>query len=198
MIENPRPTRAEASDVSNAILDGSDAVMLSGETAIGRFPIEAVKMMDKIICSTEEIVAPASAMVRQTIFGQRSGSYGRAVAEAAVFAAEEVGCRLIVVITQSGHMARRIAALRPRQRIIALTPSDATRRQLAVMWGVEPYFLDNCSAESDDLLLCADRALLEFRLAERGESVVVMAGRLSDVTISLSMKLHCVGDFTSG
>ena len=197
MIENPRPTRAEASDVSNAILDGTDAVMLSGETAIGHFPVETVVMMDRIIRSTEEMFTPASNVMRETIYGRRSGSYGRAVSEAAVFAAEEVGCRLIVVITQSGHMARRIAALRPRQRIIALTPSEQTRRKLAVLWGVEPYMLDECSSTSDDLLQCADRALVEYKLAERGESVVVMAGRLEDITISLSMKLHHVGDFTS-
>lgn len=197
MIENPRPTRAEASDVSNAILDGSDAVMLSGETAIGRFPVETVAMMDRIIRATEEMAQPASSMVRQTIYGRRSGSYGRAVSEAAVFAAEEVGCRLIIVITQSGHMARRIAALRPRQRIIALTPSERIRRELAVLWGVEPYPLDDCTPQSNELLVCADRTLIQFNLAERGESVVVMAGRLNDVTISLSMKLHIVGELTS-
>jgi pyruvate kinase len=197
MIENPRPTRAEASDVSNAVLDGSDAVMLSGETAVGRFPVESVKMMDKIIRTTEEMAAPAQAVVKQSSYGRRSGSYGRAIAEAATFAAEEVGCRLIVVITQSGHMARRISALRPRQQIIALTPSEATRRQLAVLWGTESYRLDNCTAASDDLLVIADRALLGYGLAERGESVVVMAGRMKDVTISLSMKLHRVGEFVA-
>jgi pyruvate kinase len=128
--------------------------------------------------------------------GRKSGSYGRAIAEAATFAAEEIGCRLIVVITESGHMARRIAALRPRQRIIALTPSDKTRRQLALLWGTEAFPLDDCDTAADDLLRCADRALLEFKLADREESVVVMAGRMKDVTISLSMKLHRVGDFT--
>jgi pyruvate kinase len=197
MIENPRPTRAEASDVSNAILDGSDAVMLSGETAIGRFPVESVAMMDRIIRATEEMPQPVSAWMRQTMYGRRSGSYGRAVSEAAVFAAEEVNCRLIVVITESGHMARRIAALRPGQRIIALSADEFVRRQLAVLWGVEPYPLDNCTPQSNDLLVCADRALLELKLARRGESVVVMAGRLNDVTISLSMKLHVVGEFTN-
>jgi pyruvate kinase len=196
MIENPRPTRAEASDVSNAILDGSDAVMLSGETAVGHFPVESVMMMDRIIRSTEKMFSPSSNVMRETIVGRRSGSYGRAVSEAAVFAAEEVGCPLIVVITQSGHMARRIASLRPRQRIIALTSSEQTRRQLAILWGVEPYPLDECSPASDDLLLCTDRALLKYKLAERGQSVVLMAGRLKDITISLSMKLHHVGDFT--
>jgi pyruvate kinase len=196
MIENPRPTRAEASDVSNAVLDGSDAVMLSGETAIGRFPVETVAMMNRIICATEEMPQPASATLRHTMYGRRSGSYGRAVSEAALFAAEEIGCRLIVVITQSGHMARRISGLRPRQRIIAFTPDELTRRQLAVMWGVEPYQLLTSAIESTDLLVCADRALLEFKLAERGESVVVMAGRLNDATISLSMKIHIVGELT--
>ena len=170
--------------------------MLSGETAVGKYPVEAVEMMDRIIRATEEMAQPAGTRMRQTIFGQRSGSYGRAVSEAAIFAAEEAGCRLIVVITQSGHMARRIAALRPRQRIIALTPSETPLRQLAILWGVEPFLLEECPPASDDLLRRADRALLEYQLAERNEAVVVMAGRLSDVTISLSMKLHQVGEFT--
>jgi len=196
MIENPRPTRAEASDVANAVLDGSDAVMLSGETAIGKYPVETVMVMDRIIRASEEMTPPVTAMLKQTIYGQRSGSYGRAVSEAAVFAAEEIGCQLIVVITQSGHMARRIAALRPRQRIIALTMSDETRRQLAVMWGVEPYVLEHCNPESDNMLALADQALLTLNLAGRGEAIVAMAGRLSDPTISLSMKLHLVGDLT--
>jgi pyruvate kinase len=196
MIESPRPTRAEASDVSNAVLDGSDAVMLSGETAVGHYVVEAVEMMDRIIRATEDMAQPASTRMRQTTFGRRSGSYGRAVSEAAVFAAEEAGCPLIVVITQSGHMARRIAALRPRQRIIALTPSEVSLRQLAVLWGVEPYLLEGCPPDCNDLLHRADRALLQYGLAEREEAVVVMAGRLSDVTISLSMKLHQVGEFT--
>jgi pyruvate kinase len=196
MIENPRPTRAEASDVANAVLDGSDAVMLSGETAIGKYPVETVMVMDRIIRASEEMTPPVTAMLKQTIYGQRSGSYGRAVSEAAVFAAEEIGCQLIVVITQSGHMARRIAALRPRQRIIALTMSDETRRQLAVMWGVEPYILEHCNPESDNMLALADQALLALNLAGRGEAIVAMAGRLSDPTISLSMKLHLVGELT--
>jgi pyruvate kinase len=197
MIDNPRPTRAEASDVSNAILDGSDAVMLSGETAVGRFPLQAVTMMERIICSTEEMGVPAREVIRQSVFGSRSGSYGRAIAEAALLAADEAGCRLIVVITQSGHMARRIAALRPSQPIIAMTTNERTRRQLAITWGVEPYVISSEADTSDGLLPLVDRALLERKLAEPGESVVVMAGRVSDVVISLSMKIHFVGEFSS-
>jgi pyruvate kinase len=196
MIENPRPTRAEASDVSNAILDGSDAVMLSGETAIGRFPVESVEMMDRIIRATEEMLAPATAAVRQSMLGRRSGSYGRAISEAALLAAEEISCRLIVVITKSGHMARRIAALRPSHRIIAITAVEKTYRQLAAAWGVEPYQIEDGKLETESLLAAADRVLLANKVAERGENVVVMAGRVDDVIISLSMKLHRVGDLT--
>jgi len=198
MIGSPRPTRAEASDVSNAILDGSDAVMLSGETAIGRFPVEAVTMMNRIICSTEEMDVPARDLMGRALLGRPSGAPGRAVAEAAVLAAEEAGCQLIVVITQSGNMGRRVAALRPAQRIIALTQNDQTRRQLAVTWGVEPYPLGASGSIKGGLLPLADRALLEHKLTERGETVVVMAGRVPDVVISLSMKIHCVGEMGVG
>ena len=196
MIENPRPTRAEASDVSNAILDGSDAVMLSGETAVGRFPVEAVEMMDRIVRSTEEIASPSMASVRQSLFGRKSGSYGRAISEAALLAAEEVSCSLIVVITRSGHMARRIAALRPNHRIIALTHEEKTYRELAAAWGVEPRLLKDANSAKRSLLAAADQALLDNGLAKRGEAVVVMAGRLDDIIISLSMKLHRVGDLS--
>lgn len=196
MIDSPRPTRAEASDVSNAILDGSDAVMLSGETAVGRFPVESVQMMDRIIRATEETESPSREAMRQTIFGQASGSYGRALAEAAIYAAEEVNCSLIVVMTISGHMARRVAALRPRARIIALTPHETSYQQLAASWGIEPFLLKGCQPDADDLLARADRALMEYHLAERGENIVAMAGRMKDLSISLSMKLHHVGDLT--
>ncbi len=197
MIDNPRPTRAEASDVANAVLDGSDAVMLSGETAVGRFPVEAVTMMERIIRTTEEITNPAREVMRQATVGRGSGSVGRAISEAALYAAEELGSRLIVVITHSGHMARRAAAIRPQQRVIALTSVEQSYRQLAATWGVEPYLLA-CPVDADDLLARADHALLEWGLAERGETIIVMAGRLNDVTISHSMKLHRVGDLTDG
>ncbi len=209
MIENPQPTRAEASDVANAVLDGSDAVMLSGETAIGRYPVEAVTMMDRIIRSAEEIRTPAAAdfipdqnaglqcsdsrayLIRR-LRGRQSGSFGRAIAEAATFAAVEVNCRLIIAFTKSGIMARHICALRPRQRIIALTPSERTCNQLALSWGVEPYTLDEFTSMSDEILAIGDRALVKYKLAEPGEVVVVMAGQLGEAAISSSMKLHRV------
>jgi pyruvate kinase len=197
MIENPRPTRAEASDVSNAVLDGSDALMLSGETAIGRFPVETVRMMARIVRATEEMVTTRTGPLAHSLIGRRSGSVGRAVSEAAAFAADEIGCQLIVVISESGHMARRIAALRPRQRIIAVSPLEKSQRQLAITWGVEPYPLVDCGSADGSLLACVDRTLLENKLAERGEMVIVMAGRLPDIAVSLSMKIHQVGDLVN-
>jgi pyruvate kinase len=197
MIDNPRPTRAEASDVANAILDGSDAVMLSGETAVGRFSVEAVRMMDRIIRSSEEMGVPGRDLMRETVFGRQTGSSGRAIAEAAVRAADEVDCRLIVVLTQNGNMARHLSALRPSQRIIAFAPTEQVRRQISVNWGVEPYPLDARNVVVNGMLPLTERALLDLNLAERGETVIVMAGWLSDAVISLSMKIHCVGELTT-
>jgi pyruvate kinase len=128
------------------------------------------------------------------LFGRASGTLGRAVAEAAVLAAEELRRRLIVVISHSGNMGRRVAALRPAQRVIALTQNEQTRRQLAVTWGIEPYLLGASGSTNDGLLPVADRALLAHKLAERGENVVIMAGRVPDPVMSLSMKIHCVGE----
>ncbi|HKV41937.1 MAG TPA: pyruvate kinase [Blastocatellia bacterium] len=216
MVEAPLPTRAEASDVANAVLDGSDALMLSAETAVGRFPIDAVAMMDRIIRSTEQatgssgvlwdevgaysppvILSNATALLRESRLGRKSGSIGRALAEAAVFAADEVGCRLIVVFTQTGHMAHRVAALRPRQRVIAFTPIVETCRQLAVSWGVEPILLEEWTPASDQVLASGDRALLGHQLANPGDPVVLIAGVIRDLALSTSMKLHRVGDFVS-
>ncbi len=223
MIESPRPTRAEASDVANAVLDGSDAVMLSGESAVGRFPVEAVATMERIVSAIEEMAAsPEIATFRQSLYSTISGSVGRAIAEAASFAAEEVGAKLIVVITTSGEMGRQIASLRPPQRIIALTTTERTRRRLCARWGVEPFLLEVSTTTIDpdwlserasdamrrsecargelealmvDLLAAADRALLKHNLAPAGESVVVMAGKVRDVTLSHSIKIHTVGEF---
>jgi pyruvate kinase len=176
--------------------------MLSGETAIGKYPVESVRMMERIIVATEASASKegsaAESLARSTLrggmVGRQSGSVGRALAEAAVFAAEELGCRSIVVFTISGHIARRVAALRPRQRVIALTPQETSYRQLAITWGLEPYPLEDFTPVSDEMLALGDRALLRFGLAEPGEAIVVTAGRMPDLAISTAMKLHRVGD----
>lgn len=198
MVENPRPTRAEASDVANAVLDGTDAVMLSGETAAGAYPVEAIKTMDKIVCYTEEAVykkhfwQSEEKRFKVVASGEGSGSYGRALAEAAAFAADEVGACVIIVFTESGFMAQHVAALRPKQEIIAFTHVLETHRKLAAIWGTESFLLQISGIT--DLLPLAEKMLLELNLAEAGETIVIVAGSISGVPLSNMVKLHRLGE----
>ncbi len=193
MIHEPRPTRAEASDVANAILDGTDSVMLSAETAIGAYPVQAVETMARIIAFTESHL-PALRLRREPFHRHQTGMEGRAIAEAAAYAASEMRARLIVVFSKSGAMARHIAALRPTPRIIALTPHERTRNALAAVWGLEPHLLD-FSGRNKDLLVRADEMLLDLGLAQKGEVIIEMAGRLpGQQGLSSMMKLHRVGE----
>lgn len=193
MTHEPRPTRAEASDVANAILDGTDAAMLSAETAAGNYPVAAVETMARIISFTE-INCQQGNRSRELIHGSQKGTEGRAIAEAAIYAAQELDARLIVVFSKSGTMARHLAALRPPQRIIAFTPHEKTYNSLAAVWGLEPYLLD-FNGQSYELLARADDTLIERGLAKRGETIVAMAGRIpAQPGLSSMMKLHSVGE----
>ncbi|MEP7270551.1 MAG: pyruvate kinase [Acidobacteriota bacterium] len=192
MTHEPRPTRAEASDVANAILDGTDSAMLSAETATGSYPVESVETMARIITYTENSRTYPDD-VRQARGHIHTGQEGRAIAEAAVFAAREMGANIIVVFSKSGRMARHIAALRPHQRIIAFTPHIRTSNALAAVWGLEPYVLD-FSGRSAELLARADEVLMGNSLASVGQTIIVMAGRIPGQTgLSSMMKLHRVG-----
>lgn len=193
MTHEPRPTRAEASDVANAILDGTDAVMLSAETAVGEYPVQAVETMARIISFTETSYATIH-RPHENIFAHQTGTEGRAIAEAAVFAAQEINAPLIIVFSKSGTMARHLAALRPKQRLIAFTPHERTRNALSAVWGLEPHLLDfNC--RSFELLAGADEELLRLGLVQRGQMIVAMAGRLPEQpSLSSMMKLHPVGE----
>lgn len=193
MTHEPRPTRAEASDVANAILDGTDAVMLSAETATGDYPKQAIETMARII-SFMEGSALRNGRIRDRIDGQQLGIEGRAIAEAASYAAQEIRSKLIVVFTKSGSMARHLAALRPSQRIVAFTPHERTYRTLAAVWGIEPILLD-FSGRTYDLLARADELLVTKGLGLRGETVVAMAGLLPEQpSLSSMMKLHRIGE----
>jgi pyruvate kinase len=197
MVDQPRPTRAEASDVANAIFDGTDAVMLSGETAMGRYPVEAVATMDRIIRYAEGSKVRAEQLAEQ-LLGVHTGTVGRALAEASLFAADEIDARTIVVFTQSGGMAGHVSSLRPAQRIVALTPTARLHTQLAALWGVEPYPIPLADT-SDALLANIDRALVENVCAERGEMVVLIVGTVETdesgpIPASTVLKLHRVGD----
>jgi pyruvate kinase len=191
MVANPRPTRAEASDVANAVWDGSDAVMLSNETAMGSYPVPAVATMARIIETAESGKKPESNNVAKWA-GRQSGRVSRALCEAAAFAAEEMGTRVTAVFTESGLMARRLSALRPEQRIVALTHSRAVQNELALIWGVESLITPQADS-TEELLKSGQKTLLEGGAVEKGEMIVVMAGRLSGLGLSSSVTLLTIG-----
>jgi len=178
MIQNPRPTRAEASDVANAILDGTDAVMLSAETAAGLHPTLAVEAMRRIASAAEEApvqrgqgidrVTPGSASVEETI------------ASASVTAVRLLGANTIVVFTKSGFSARIVAARRPNVRIVVLTDNVRTYRQLAMVWGVVPFLVPHCDTYEQMTTLAREK-LKEHGLARPGDRIVVTAGVPFDV-----------------
>ena len=190
MITSPRPTRAEASDVANAVWDGTDALMLSNETAVGQFPIPAVETMCRIIESAETGKDPTNNVAKWA--GRQSRRVSRALSEAAAFAAEEMGISVTAVLTESGLMARRLSALRPQQRIVALTTSHNVRNELALIWGVEPLITPKAQS-TEEMLKAGEQTLLEAGAVERGEIIVIMAGRLSGLGLSSSVTLFTVG-----
>lgn len=145
MVQNPRPTRAEASDVANAVLDGSDALMLSAETAAGRYPLEAVRMMRKIIVQTEGF----GHALRRPDDGDGQPTIGNAIGHSACIAAKTVGAAIIVCLTQSGTTARHVARWRPKQPILAVTTRQETARQLGLVWGVEALHDDTLGPDFD-------------------------------------------------
>jgi pyruvate kinase len=190
MVSNPRPTRAEASDVANAVWDGSDCVMLSNETAAGNYPIEAVETMSRIITSAEAgRHRPVENFSRW--LGKQSGRVSRALCEAAAFAADEMGTTVTAVFTASGLMARRLSALRPDQRIIALTHKPEVLNELSLIWGVEPLLTRNGSS-TEELLKAGEETLLEAGIVKQGDTIVVMAGRLSGLGLSSSVTVLTV------
>jgi pyruvate kinase len=189
MVANPRPTRAEATDVANAVWDGSDAVMLSGETATGKYPVAAIATMARIIEAAETRHERRSIISK--LVGRQSGRVSRALCEAAAFAADEMNTRLIAVFTESGLMARRLAALRPDQRIVALTSTRGVINELALIWGVESV-QTSPSKSTEELLKIGEQTLLQADLVDLGETIVVMAGRLSGLGLSSSVTLYTV------
>ena len=189
MVDNPRPTRAEATDVANAVWDGSDCVMLSGETATGAYPVAAVATMARII-ETAETRRENQSIVSKLV-GRQSGRVSRALCEAAAFAADEMNTRIIAVFTESGLMARRLSSLRPDQRIIALTSSRQAINELSLIWGVDSV-ITTPSRSTEELLKLGEQALLQNDLVDLGETIVIMAGRLSGLGLSSSVTLYKV------
>src|SRR2546421_3048263 len=187
MITNPRPTRAEVNDVSNSILDGTDSVMLSAETSVGAFPIEAVQMMTRIALETEGNNLTADRPKHE----HRSLSH--AVSHAARALAEDTNIQDIVVFTRSGNSARLISKDRPRVPILAYTPSEPVYYQLALWWGVWPYRI-SMQGTTEDLIALVEQRLQDETLAQNGEYVVIMGGMpIASQARTNFVKLHRVG-----
>ena len=189
MVSSPRPTRAEATDVANAVWDGSDCLMLSGETATGNYPVAAIATMARIIEAAE--TRRENRSIINKLVGRQTGRVSRALCEAAAFAADEMNARLIAVFTESGLMARRLASLRPDQRIIALTSSREVINELALIWGVESV-QTTPSRSTEEILKIGEQALLHADLVDLGETIVIMAGRLSGLGLTSSVTLYTV------
>jgi len=187
MITQPRPTRAEASDVANAILDATDAVMLSGETASGQYPVEAVKTMARIIAEVESSAYYHANLVTPNI---KLSVSTNAIAHAAVTAAKAMNLRTICVVSESGGAARLVSDYRPEAQLICCTQNEVSYRRLALVWGVTPVLIGP-SASTDELVDRVEATLLERNLARPGESVIltmavpVGAGLLTNV-----LKIH--------
>lgn len=190
MILHPRPTRAETSDVANAILDGTDAVMLSGETASGSYPVEAVGTMVKIALDVER---SGLWSVLSTDSQKKGRSVATAVAEAACHAAAAVNARAVVVFTQSGGTAALISKNRPQLPIIAFAPSEDIRRRLALYWGVRSLPVGAMS-DSDQQIALVDATMLETGFGKKGDLVVITMGvPLGSLGSTNLMKVHTLG-----
>jgi len=173
MVEHPRPTRAEASDVANAILDGTDAVMLSGETATGKYPVEAVLMM-KQIAEIMERAFPYDQWRRSHLMPHFEGDITEAISDASCTIAEEIGAAAIVSTTLSGWTAQQIARFRPRSPILAVSPSAHTQRRLSLVWGVETLLVPDFQ-DTDTMIQQTIQAVRESGL-EPGQRVVITGG----------------------
>lgn len=215
MIANPYPTRAEASDVANAVWDGTDALMLSAETATGNYPVETIRTMGRIIDSAETI--KPQQLKKPVKFTQKpTGRTSQALCKAAASAAQEMQTEKVAVFTESGLMARRLSSFRSGLQTFALTTSEEARNQLSLIWGVLPFYderlsssqqagssignttmLDLMKAESDmteEMLKNGEKTLLEAGVVAKGETIIMLAGRLSGLGLSSSVIVWTIGE----
>ncbi len=193
MTQTPRPTRAEASDVANAILDGTDAIMLSAETATGRFPVEAVKTMNRIAECTENASTAYSRRSEDPASFGYLPTFAHSVCHAAIIAANQLEARKILVFTESGATASILSSLRPQPTVIAFTPRAEVYHRLNLLRGVVPVLMEYV-ADSDTLIRVADQILVQRELATRLETVIIVAGVLNVGGATNMMKIHRVDE----
>ena len=193
MISNSRPTRAESTDCANAVLDGADALMLSGETSVGAFAIEAVQTMARIIERTEEEMLDRIPPLRTA-----PKTKGGAITKAASEVGQIVDAKFLITFTQSGDSARRMSRLRSAIPMIAITPEEHVFNQLSLSWGVEPMITELVST-TDEMVRQADAIIINSKRAEKGELVVIVAGSPPGIPGSINaMRVHKVGDAVDG
>jgi pyruvate kinase len=188
MITHSRPTRAEASDVANAVLDGADAVMLSGETSVGTYPVQAVATMARIITSVE------SSGRHVSVLAHNPRTQGGAVAKAARDIGEALGAVALVAFTQTGDTARRLSRLQPSQRILVFTPEEQVQRQMALLWGAEAHMVWMVNT-TDEMVRQVDSGLVQLGVCHPGDLVIVVAGtppRTPGATNTI--RVHHIGD----
>jgi pyruvate kinase len=184
MINNPRPTRAEASDVANAVFDGTDAIMLSGETASGKYPVKSVEMMMRIVGKAEGVSVKKKEFIRRNM--EKQSSVGEAVVFAALAAAGEVSAKAIVVFTLSGATAHMLSRLRPKGTIICFTPTEETGRRLALYWGLSSYFIP-FGSHGEELISQGEARLLELGLVKPGDHIVTVSGSSTGISGATNM-----------
>jgi pyruvate kinase len=190
MIENPRPTRAEASDVANAIFDGTDAVMLSGETASGKYPIEAVQMMARIITETEEHMDAIMPWRRRR--ERRQLSISETICESVAHAAEDLDMKAIAVFTQSGTTARLVSKYRPKCATFAFAHDSIITNEMNLLWGVTPIQCD-IAPTAEDMVRGAEEELIRRGVVKKGDVMGVISGTLGASGSTNIMRLHTVG-----
>jgi len=193
MIHSRRPTRAEASDVANAVFDGTDAVMLSGETAVGDYPVETVETMAAIVDRIEASDEYAETRDRH-IPAADPGVRTDAVARSARYLAADIDASAIVAISESGYTARKAAKFRPGVPVIAATPSDAVRRQLAVSWGIDARYA-SYATDVDGIIETAVESSVAAGVAESGDTILILAGMMSELPetdLANTLKVHVV------
>lgn len=195
MTHNPRPTRAEVTDVANAVMGGTDAVMLSGETAVGDYPAQTVATMARI-CQTVEEGTLDSDMPVPFVGGEND--VASAVAQAATEIAKNVGAKTIVAFTETGSTARLISKYRPGQRVVAFTPNEVTRRRMALFWGIRAHEFERREYTDDEIALAA-AILAKEGVVQTGETVVMVAGVPPNFQASTNLvKVHVIGERSGG
>ncbi|MGW0734638.1 pyruvate kinase [Streptomyces sp. NPDC002851] len=192
MIDNSRPTRAEASDVANAVIDGTDAVMLSGETSVGKYPVETVKTMSRIVEAAEEdILAKGLPPITER---SKPRTQGGAVARAAADMGDFLGAKFLVAFTQSGDTVKRLSRYRSPIPLLAFTPDPATRAQLNLTWGVETFLGPHVDS-TDAMVAQVDEELLRIGRCQKGDIVIITAGSPPGVPGSTNLvRVHHIGE----